>query len=333
MSEFNPIERLEPEPAAAERGRLARSPGQIPLRGWRDVLLRVLHESSRDNIALVAAGMAFYAMLSVAPALAVIISVYGLLVTPEALQSQMLVLGSYLPDDAAELIQDQLAELVNTRDQRLGWSLAASALVSLWSASRAMKGLFGGLNAVYDEVERRPWWKLTLESLVFTLGGILLLVLTLGTIAGIPVVLDLLPLSALNGLLLQLGSWTVVSAVVLSGLAIVYRFGPSRTPARWRWVSVGAVAAWLLWVVASAGFSWYVGQFDTYQRTYGALGAVAVLLMWFFVSSYAVLLGAELNAELEHQTSQDSTVGPDKPLGERGATMADQIGAVPGWRR
>ena len=310
------------------RGRNAEAPWHIPLRGWRDVLMRVYRESSRDNLSLIAAGMAFYAMLSVAPALAVIISVYGLVNSPEELEVQMVLLSSYLPTEAQGLIQDQLAELVSTQDTNLGFSIVASALVSLWSSARAMKSLFGGLNAVYDEVETRGWFWLTLQSVSFTLAGILILVLTLSSIALVPVVLGYLPISSFDYLLIRGLNWLLVSAVVLGGLAVLYRYGPSRTRAQWRWVSLGALVAWITWVIASGGFSWYVTHFDSYQKTYGALGAVAILLMWFYVSAYAVLIGGELNAELEHQTTIDSTVGPDRPLGERGAVMADQVGPV-----
>lgn len=318
---------------ADNRGRFASAPWQIPWRGWRDVLLRVKEEAALDNLQLIAAGMAFYAMLSVAPALAVIISVYGLLTSPEALTRQMVVLSSYLPDEARALVEDQLAELMSTAETNLGWGLVASAMISLWSASRAMKSLFGGLNAVYDERETRGWFWLTLQSVTFTLAGILLLVLTLATLTVVPLAVDYLPISNFNAILIRFLSTAVVSLVVLAGLAVLYRYGPSRTRAHWRWVIIGALVAWVTWIAASGGLSWYVSNFDSYQRTYGALGAVAILLMWFFVSAYAMLLGGELNAELEHQTQQDSTVGPEQPMGERGAVMADQLGAIPRWRK
>jgi len=315
------------------RGRDAAAPWHIPWRGWRDVWVRVWQESSRDNLSLIAAGMAFYAMLSLAPALAVIISVYGLVNSPEDLQYQLTVISSYLPAEAQALIEEQLLELVSTRDMRLGWGIAASAGVSLWSSSRAMKSLFGGLNAVYEELETRGWFWLAVQSVGFTLAGLLVLILT---ILGIPILhslLEYLPLSDAVAILGQVLSWFLVSSIVLVGLAILYRYGPSRRRAQWRWVSVGALVAWFTWITASAGFSWYVTHFDSYQKTYGALGAVAILLMWFYVSAYAVLIGAELNAELEHQTEIDSTIGPEQPRGKRGAVMADEVGEVPSIRR
>lgn len=314
------------------RGRTALAPWHIPLRGWRDVVLRVHKESSRDNLSLIAAGMAFYAMLSVAPALAAIVSIYGLVVSPEELGLQMEVLSSYLPTEAEELIQAQLAELVSTRDNSLGWGIVASVGISLWSASRAMKSLFGGLNAVYDELETRGWFWLALQSVSFTLAGILALGLTVVGLAVVPLVLSYLPMSDFFNLAARCVSGLLVSLVVLGGLAVLYRYGPSRSRAQWRWVIVGALVAWVTWGAASAGFSWYVSNFNSYQNTYGALGAVAILLMWFYVSAYAMLIGGELNAELEHQTSQDSTVGNDRAMGDRGAVMADQLGPVPSWR-
>ena len=314
------------------RGRSADAPWHIPLRGWKDVLLRVWEESSRDNLALIAAGMAFYAMLSVAPALAVIISVYGLVYSPQDLAAQLEIVSRYLPTDAQALIQNQMEELVSTRDMNLGWGIAASAAVSLWSSSKAMKSLFGGLNAVYEEQETRGWFRFSLQSVTFTLAGLLLLILMVITRGLLPALLEYLPLSDLDNFLLGAIPPILVSTIVLLGLAVLYRYGPSRRRAHWRWVSVGALVAWITWLVVSSGFSWYVTHFDSYQKTYGALGAVAVLLMWFYVSAYAVLIGAELNAELEHQTEQDSTIGPDMPLGERGAVMADEIGAVPSLR-
>ncbi len=314
------------------RGRNAYAPWHIPLRGWKDVLLRVWEESSRDNLALIAAGMAFYAMLSVAPALAVIISVYGLVNSPDDLKFHLEVVSSYLPGEARVLIENQLEELVSTRDMNLGWGIAASAAVSLWSSSKAMKSLFGGLNAVYEEEETRGWFWLTLQSVSFTLAGLVLLLLTVGSTVVLPLMVDYLPLSDFHTFLVRSLNGVLVAGVVLAGLAVLYRYGPSRRRAHWRWVSLGALAACVAWIAASTGFSWYVTHFGSYQKTYGALGAVAILLMWFYVSAYAVLIGAELNAELEHQTEQDSTIGPELPLGERGAVMADEIGAVPSLR-
>ena len=297
------------------RGRDASSPTEIPWRGWRDVLLRVKHEANHDNIGLVAAGMAFYAMLSVAPTLAFIISVYGLLVTPEGVQSQVTTLSTYLPADAGAMITSQLQDVANAADRSLGWGIVFAALLSLWSASKAMRSLFGGLNAVYDEVETRGFVQLTAQSLLFTLAGICVLILMLGVFALLPLVLKVVALPVSENLV-RLFSWLLIGLVAMCSIAVLYRFGPARSRPQWRWVTVGAVVALVLWLGSSAGLSWYVSNFDSYQKTYGALGAMVVLLMWFFLSAYAVLLGGELNAELEHQTAVDSTIGAPRPDGE-----------------
>ena len=316
-----------------ERGRLAASPGEIPWVGWRDILLRVRHEARDDNVALVAAGIAFYALLSVAPALAVVLSVYGLMASPADVQQQIQSVSGYLPPDAAEVLRRQLHDVASTYTRNLSWGIAASAVLSLWSASKATKALFAGLNAVYDEVEKRPYYALASRSLLFTVSGIALLVTLLAMVAGIPIALEFLSLPRGNEIVIRVLSWLLVSVAVLTALAVLYRYGPSRTSPQWRWVTTGAVFALIVWGAASAGLSWYVAHFDSFQRTYGALGAVVVLLIWLFLSALAVLIGGELNAEMEHQTEIDTTIGEPKPMGERGAVMADNVGAVPTWRR
>ncbi len=315
-----------------DRGRFAVAPWEIPWRGWRDVILRVKHEAQRDNIALVAAGMAFHGMLSVAPSLAALISLYGLVVTPADVQAQVTAISEYLPADAQALITDQLQDLAAAEPQALGWGIVLSVALSLWSASKGMRSLFGGLNTVYNEYERRSFFWLSAQSLTFTLLGLLLFALMLLVLAVVPTVLSFVTFSAPAEWLVRIASWVVIALVVLTALAILYRFGPCRTQPQWAWVSVGSLFALIVWAAASAGLSWYAANFNTYQETYGALGAVVVMLMWFFLSAYAVLLGAELNAELEHQTQVDSTIGKPKPMGQRGAQVADNVGPIPSWR-
>jgi len=195
-----------------------------------------------------------------------------------------------------------------------------------------MKSLFGGLNAVYEEDETRSFLHLTLQSLLFTLAGIVVLVLMLAVVALLPLLLELVALPGASEWLVRGLSWLVIAVVAMLGFAVLYRYGPARTQPQWRWVSVGAVFALVVWLLSSAGLSWYVSSFDSYQRTYGSLGAVVVLLMWFFLSAYAVLMGGELNAELEHQTAIDSTVGKPQPMGLRGAAVADRLAGIPSWR-
>ncbi len=314
------------------RGRDASSPREMPVTGWRDVLLRVKHEAKLDNLTLVAAGMAFYAMLSVAPTLAFMVSVYGLVVTPAEVQAQVEVLSTYLPAGASSTVLTQLQDVATAEESSLGWGMLLAAMISLWSASKAMKSLFGGLNTVYEEYETRSFFRLTAQSLLFTLAGIVVLVLMLAVVAVLPLVLDILALPGRGETLVRVLSWLLISCVALIALAILYRYGPARSRAQWQWVTVGAVFALVIWLASSVALSWYVASFDSYQKTYGSLGAVVVLLMWFFLSAYAVLLGGELNSELEHQTEVDSTVGQPRPMGQRGAKVADTLGPVPSWR-
>ncbi|MEM1436188.1 MAG: YihY/virulence factor BrkB family protein [Pseudomonadota bacterium] len=316
-----------------DRGRYAASPLQIPLNGWRDILLRVKHEARRDNLSLVAAGMAFWALLSVAPALALLVSIYGLLITPEALADQFEQVTGYLPPAAETLLFGQLKDLAEIDYGALGFGIFLSAALSLYGASKATTALFAALNAVYDEIEQRSYWHRTLQSLLFTFGALILFVVMLLSLAIIPSVLAYLNLSMLELGMLRVGSLFVVAVSMVLALAVAYRYGPSRRQARWRWVSTGALFAFVMWGIASVVLSWYAQRFGTYQETYGALGAVVVLLMWFYLSAYAVLLGGELNAELEHQTELDTTVGEDRPRGERGAVMADNVGPIPSWSR
>lgn len=316
-----------------DRGRFAATPLQIPPSGWRDVLLRVKHEARRDNLSLVAAGMAFWALLSVAPSLAFLVSIYGLLITPDALTGQIEQVSGYLPAAAEGLLFKQLKDLAQIDYGALGFSLLLSASLSLYGASKAMTALFAAMNAVYGEVETRPLWQRSLQSLLFTLGALILFVLMLVSLAIIPSVLAYLNLSMLEVGMLRIGGVVIVGGSMMLALAVAYRYGPCRRQARWRWVSVGALFAFIIWALASFVLSWYAQRFGTFQETYGALGAVVVLLMWFYLSAYAVLLGGELNAELEHQTEVDTTVGDDLPLGERGAVMADNVGPVPSWSR
>lgn len=316
-----------------DRGRYAASPLQMPLNGWRDVLLRVKHEARRDNLSLVAAGMAFWALLSVAPALALLVSLYGLLITPEALADQFEQVTGYLPPAAEALLFGQLKDLAEIDYGALGFGIFLSAALSLYGASKATTALFAALNAVYNELERRPYWQRLLQSLLFTFGALLLFVVMLLSLAIIPSALAYLNLSILEFGLLRFGSLFVVAVSMVLALAVAYRYGPCRRYARWRWVSAGALFAFVVWGIASFVLSWYATRYGTFQETYGALGAVVVLLMWLYLSAYAVLLGGELNAELEHQTELDTTVGEDRPRGERGAVMADNVGPIPSWSR
>jgi membrane protein len=310
-------------------GRDAERPGEIPPRGWFAILKRVKAEVKEDNVTLLAAGVAFYAMLAIFPAIIAVVTVYGMVADPAQVESQVNEFAKGLPAGAGELITEQLSNVVNAGRQALSIGLAISLLAVLWSASGGVQGLVKSLNLVYDERETRGFVKLRGLSLLLTLGAIVVTVVALALIAVFPGVIDDLGLGQAGELAASIVRWVVLALVVLTALAVLYRYAPDRANPRWRWVSWGAVVALVVWLLGSVGFSWYVDNFGKYNQTYGALAAVIVLLLWLFLSSFAVLLGAEFDAEIERQTARDTTTGPDRPLGERDAEVADTVAESP----
>ncbi len=310
-----------------ERGRGAEAPGEIPKQGLRDVLLRVKDAIDADNLSLAAAGVAFYALLALFPGLAALVSIYGLLADPAQIGAELDALGGVVPAEVNGIIAGQLGAVAGSSDTALGLGMAFGLLMSVWSANKGMKAMLSALNIVYGEREERGLIKLNAVSLGMTFGATMTVVVALMTIVAVPIALEFIGLGALADMAVRLLRWPLIAAVVVFGLSVLYRFGPDRRSARWRWLSWGSVGATVLWAAGSAGFSYYVAQFGNYNETYGSMGAVIILLMWFYITAYIALVGAELNAELEHQTRRDSTIGDDRPMGERGAHVADTLGA------
>jgi membrane protein len=310
-------------------GREAERPSEIPPRGWFAVLRRVKAEVKEDNVTLLAAGVAFYAMLAIFPAIIALVTIWGMVADPDQVESQVGEFAKSLPSGADQLITEQLEAVAGAGRQALSVGLAISLLAVLWSASGGVQGLIRSLNLVYDERETRGFVKLRGLSLLLTLGAILVAVVALTLIAVFPAFVESLDLGQAGELAASIGRWVILAAVVLVSLAVLYRNAPDRASPRWRWVSWGTVVALALWLLGSVGFSWYVDNFGNYNQTYGALAAVIILLLWLFLSAFAVLLGAELDAEIERQTVRDTTTGPERPLGERGAEVADTVGESP----
>ena len=312
------------------RGRGAEYPSEIPARGWRDIVLRVGHRIGEDNLALVSAGIAFNAMFAVFPAMALIVSIYGMFASPGEVSQQMKSLFALLPGDAASLIQSQLKTIAGRANATLSVGAAISLAVTLYSSAQGMSALASATNIAYHEPERRGFLKLLGIAIMFTLGGLAGLLLLIGLGVAVPAALQTLPIGPVAK---QIGfalNWVLLWLAAISGLAVVYRFAPCRQNPRWRWVTWGSATAATVWLAGSALFAIYVQNFGSYGKTYGALGGVMMLLMWFYLGSFAVLLGAELNAEAEHQTAVDTTTGPPQPMGQRGAYVADTLGAAPG---
>lgn len=311
------------------RGREAEKPRQIPRPGWRDIVLRVKDEQKKDNLSIVAAGVAFYSLLAIFPALAAAVSIYGLVADPAQLQQQLQSLSQILPQQAYQILDQQLSSLVQQPQQALGIGVAVGILLALWSAAKGMKALITALNITYEEEESRGFFKLNGLALLLTGGALLFFLISIALIVAIPILINFLGLPMWIEALVNYLRWPLLALFVIVALAILYRSGPSRDQPRWQWVSWGAVIATVLWQIVSVLFSLYVANFASYNKTYGAMGAVIILLMWFFLTAYAVLIGAEFNAEMEHQTRKDTTKGEERPLGRRGAHMADTVGRKP----
>jgi membrane protein len=313
----------------AARGREARAPREIPAPGWRDILWRVKDRIAADNLSIISAGVAFYALLAIFPALIALVGLYGMLFDPQQVSRHLSALTAVLPGDAANLIGEQLGEVTSMERTSLGVGSIAAVLFALWSASAGMRTLMTALDVAYREKETRGTIKFYGSSLLLTLGALLGGIFAIVVVVALPVALKFLGLDERVEAVVSYARWPLLAAVMLVGLAIVYRYGPDRDKPQWRWVTWGAVIATLLWIGGSALFSLYVTRFGDYNKTYGSMGAVVILMTWFLLTAYILLVGAEINAEMERQTRADTTEGPPAALGRRGAYAADTVGRTP----
>ncbi len=310
-------------------GRDAHKPTDIPAPGWKEILTRVYKEFTKDRVMLVAAGATFYLLLAMVPAMTAFISLYGLFAEPASVQEHIAFIQDYMPGGGKEIIGEQLTRLSAQPNTGLGFALAISLGIALWSANAGMKALFEAMNVAYDEAEKRGFVKLTLTSLAFTLGAIVLLLAIIGVVVVMPLVVESLGLGNLTELVVKIGSAVVLIAAALVGLSALYRWGPSRSEAQWKWITPGAVVAVIIAMIGSLLFSWYVANFGSYNETYGSLGAIIGFMTWLWIMVTFVITGGELNAEMEHQTRKDTTTGSEQPLGARGAEMADTVARGP----
>ena len=307
----------------------AATPAALPAPGLKAVLMRTFRQISADHVLLVAAGVTFYAILALFPALAALVSIYGLFADPATIQGHLSALEGVLPGGAVSIIGSQLESLVSQGSTGLGLAFFVGLAASLWSANAGVKSIFEALNIAYEETETRSFVTLTLTAFMFTLGGLLLVILALGAVLVVPALLSFLSLGGTVELLINWLRWPVLFVLVAMVITLLYRFGPSRQPASWRWLSWGSGLAALLWLAFSGLFSWYAANFGSYDATYGSLGAAIGFMTWIWISTILVITGAELNSELERETSIDTTTGPEKPMGARGAVMADQATGGP----
>jgi membrane protein len=320
----------ETDPAAVtdnQHGRQADLPQQIPPRGWKDIAKRTAKEIKQDQVPLLSAGVAFYTLLSLFPAIIAGVSIYGLVADPATVQAQINELTNLLSPETATLVGNQLEQVTSGAGGALGLATVVGILTALWSASSGMKALITGVNLAYDESESRKFVKLRGLALLLTLGAMVVLAVALFLIVGFPALADSWP-TALRWVASVL-RWVLLAALLVVGLAVLYRYAPDRDEPKWTWASWGSGIATLLWVLASIGFSVYANSFGNYNKTYGALAGVIILMFWLFLTSFVVLVGAELNTEMELQTAKDTTAGATRPMGERDAHAADHVAESP----
>jgi membrane protein len=316
----------EPDPSAVtndDRGRGADAPQEIPPKGWKDIAKRTAKEVKQDQVPLLSAGVAFYSLLALFPAIIAGVSIYGLVADPTTVRDQIAKLTETLSPETADIVGKQLTEVTSGAGGALGVATVIGILTALWSASSGMKALITGVNLAYDETETRKFVKLRGLALLLTLGAMVLMGIALATIVGYPPIADNLP--TVLRWLVAIVRFVILGGLLVVGLAVLYRYAPDRDKPKWTWVSGGSGIATLLWVLATVGFSLYANFFGNYNKTYGALAGVIILMFWLFLSAFVVLVGAELNTEMELQTAKDTTAGPTKPMGDRDAHAADHV--------
>lgn len=310
----------------AERGRNATSPGAIPARGLKDVVIRVYGRLMRERVTLTAAGVAFYLLLALFPGLGAMVSLYGLVFDTSSIAGQMQFFSGLLPGDAMDLILGQLEALTRQNNSTLSLGFLIGLGIALWSAHNGVVALFEAMNLAYAEDEMRSFVHITLLSTAFTLAGMVVAAVLATAFAVLPAVMAVVFIPGRVELLMKIIRWPIILAMIWGGIVLLYRYGPSRADAKLRWLSPGTLFSTACWLIASLGFSFYLENFADLNATYGTLGTFIGFMLWTWISTVILIVGAIINAELEHQTAEDSTTGPSKPMGERGAQMADTLG-------
>jgi len=299
---------------------------RIPLRGWLDIAMRLKDRLGPDRIDLAAAAVAFYAILSLVPAIGLTVSVYGAYTDPATIADHIDLLRGFFPGGGLDLVRAELDRITGARDSTLSISILVTLGLSLWGASAAVRALFKAMNVAYGEEENRNFFQLIGLTLAFTAAAIVGAVVVVNMVVAVPVITSLFGFGSLQGILSAAISPLLMFLISNLAIAALYRWGPCRRPARWRWITAGSLFASIVWMVAASGFAFYLANWSNYNATYGSLGTIIGLMMWFFISAFIVILGAELNAEIELQTMRDSTTGRERPMGDRGAQVADTFG-------
>ena len=321
--------KTSPSRAASQpgRGRRSKSPFKIPWAGWKDILWRTYQRIDEDRLLATSAGVVFFGLLAIFPAITALVSFYGLFANPSTISANLQTLAMMLPEGTFQIIEDQVGRVVSKGNTALGATFLFGLVLAIWSANAGVKSVIDALNVAYEEREQRSFIRLNLISLAFTVGGIAALLLMVGAVVAFPLALNHLGLAPESKLIVALARWPLLFIILLIALAILYRVAPSRDARRWEWLGIGAMTADVLWIAGSALLSWYLSEFANYNATYGSLGAAIGLMMWMWMSAIVIMFGAELNSEIERQTLRDTTTGQPQPLGSREAVSANTVGA------
>ncbi|CAA9516264.1 MAG: Ribonuclease BN [uncultured Sphingomonas sp.] len=312
-------------------GRDADSPFKMPAKGWKEVLLRTWKESSKDNVSVIAAGVAFYGFLALVPLLGAIVLTYGLVADPQTVVRHAGELTAVLPAQVAQLVGEQLLNVAQTSGGKKGFGLLLALALALWGARNAATAIITALNIAYEEEEKRGFLKVTALALAMTVGAVIMALLAGAAIALLAALQHIVPNLGTFGVVLgKVLTYVLLGAVAAGAAATMFRYAPSRDKAKWVWLTPGSLFFAIIWIVLTLAFGYYVSNFGNYGATYGSLSAVVVLLTWLYLSSYVLLFGAELNSELEHQTAKDTTSGAEQGLGQRGAWSADHVASADG---
>lgn len=308
-----------------EHSHNAEKPSDFSKKAWIDIGKRVIEQIKRDHVQITAAGVAFYFFLALFPTIVAAISLYSLVLDPTQISEDMAKLQSFLPPETFSIFKEIMNPLLSESSQTLGWSFALSILFSIWSANKGTSAIFEGINISYNEMDDRGFIRKKALTLAFTFGGIIVGIISIAAVIAFPSLIDRLQLTQTITTILNYGRWLLMAIILIFSLGILYKFAPDRDRPKFLWVSWGAGVVTILWLAGSLLFSWYVSNFGSFSNTYGSFAAVIILLLWLFLTAFIILIGAEINAEMEHQTVKDTTVGKNNPMGERGAWHADHV--------
>lgn len=308
-----------------EKEQNAHKPAEVLKKGWKAVFKRIATRIKKDNVPIVSAGVAFFFFLSLFPAIAAIVSIYGFVVEPAQVEQQMSQISNFLPEQAHEMISGILERTAGKSNQSLSWSLILSLLFSLWSSNKATHAVFVGVNIAYHEPEERGFIKQKAIELLFTLGAIIAGILSVAFVVGYPAIIDKLNLPSALQIVFAVLRWLILAAIIYFSLSVVYKVAPNRSIPKFKWITPGSLLATVFWIAGSLLFTFFVTNFGNFDKTYGSITAVIIMMLWFFLTGFFVIMGAEINSEIEHQTNADTTVGESKPIGQRSAYYADRV--------